>query len=169
MNRIAVTLVALGLSLASILSGCSREPATPISEIKKLGGNVTLDEKSPDEPVIAVDLQDRQVTDAGLVHLEGMTRLKRLNLYGTKITDSGLAHLEGLTQLQTLDLAYTTITDAGLVHLKGLTQLKSLSFQGTQVTDAGLVHLKGLTRLETLNPGCTTIVSVWRNAPCGAW
>ena len=40
------------------------------------------------------------------------------------MTDAGLVHLKGLTQLQWLDLAETKVTDAGLVHLKGLTQLQ---------------------------------------------
>ena len=42
------------------------------------------------------------------------------------MTDAGLVHLKGLTKLQTLDLGSTKVTDAGLVHLKGLTQLQSL-------------------------------------------
>ena len=36
----------------------------------------------------------------------------------TQITDAGLVHLEGLTSLQMLSLGYTQITDAGLAILK---------------------------------------------------
>ena len=68
-----------------------------------------------------------------------------LCLDGTQVTDAGLEHLKGLTRLQSLDLSGTQVTDAGLEHLKGLTQLQWLSLEGTQVTDAGLEHLKGLT------------------------
>ncbi len=80
--------------------------------------------------------------DADLVHLKGLTQLKRLDLEGTQVTDAGLVHLKGLTQLEWLDLVGTQITDVGLVHLKGLTQLETLGLYDTQVTDAGLAELK---------------------------
>ena len=43
------------------------------------------------------------------------------NLNNTQITDAGLEHLKGLTSLEELLLAATQITDAGLEHLKGMT------------------------------------------------
>ncbi len=46
-------------------------------------------------------------TDAGLVHLKGLTKLKVLNLQGNKVTDAGLAHLECLTGLTSLNLDVT--------------------------------------------------------------
>ena len=148
MNRIALALLTLALSLAPVLCWAA-EPKTDevkaIAEIEKLGGRVTRDEGSPGKPVIDVDLGNSQVTDAGLVHLKGLPQLQSLCLYGTQVTDAGLVHLKGLTRLQSLNLATPQVTDAGLVHLEGLTQLQSLVVGGTQVTDAGLVHLKGLT------------------------
>jgi hypothetical protein len=58
-------------------------------------------------------------------------------LSGTKVTDAGLVHLSGLTNLERLNLSGTNVTDAGLVHLKGLTQLSDLNLQGTtKVTHA---------------------------------
>ena len=38
----------------------------------------------------------------------------------TTVSNDGLVHLKGLTKLQTLYLVNTRITDAGLVHLEGL-------------------------------------------------
>ena len=35
-----------------------------------------------------------------------------------EISDAGLVHLKGLTELQTLDLDSTQITDAGIADLK---------------------------------------------------
>jgi hypothetical protein len=93
---------------------------------------------------------NNQVTDAGLVHLQGLRQLKSLYLEGTQVTDAGLVHLEGLSQLESLYLVGTQVTDAGLVHLEGLGQLVELNLEVTQVTDAGLVHLHGLRRLTSL-------------------
>ena len=59
-----------------------------------------------------------------------------------QITDVGLAHLKGLTKLQGLNLTGTQITDAGLVHLKGLTKLWGLNLMDTQITDAGVDELQ---------------------------
>ena len=56
----------------------------------------------------AEQLVDHQITDAGLVHLKGMTNLKQLDLSRTQITDAGLVHLAGLTKLQQLDLSFNT-------------------------------------------------------------
>jgi hypothetical protein len=64
------------------------------------------------------------VTDAGVAHLTGLTRLRRLKLCDTHVTDAGLASLEGLTDLEELDLHGTSITDAGLAHLGVLAKLR---------------------------------------------
>jgi hypothetical protein len=57
--------------------------------------------------------------------------------YRHRVTDAGLKHLSGWTRLRKLTLRYTPITDAGLVHLKHL-QLEVLDLGGTHVTEAGL-------------------------------
>ena len=138
MNRaITLSLVAFALSLIPILSWAAEpnaEQARAITEIKKLGGKVTVDKSSPGEPVISVDLQNRP-------------------FIGPRVTDAGLVHLKGLTTLRTLNLSKAYITDAGLENLKGLSQLESLTLRGTQVTDTGLAVLKGLANLQSLDLG----------------
>ena len=57
-------------------------------------------------------------TDAGPVHLEGLTGLGHLDLKDTQVTAAGLVHLEGLTNLKSLDLRYTQVSDAGVARLK---------------------------------------------------
>ncbi len=98
-----------------------------------------------------------QVTDAGLMHLKGLTSLQHLMLAGSRVTDAGLIHLKGMTMLQYLDVIETQVTDAGLEHLKGMTNLKFLWLGGTHVTDAGLEHLKGLPNLQSLDLNDTQV------------
>jgi hypothetical protein len=47
-----------------------------------------------------LDLMFKDVTDAGLAHLEKLTALQWLALGGPKVTDAGLAHVEKLTALR---------------------------------------------------------------------
>ena len=140
MSRIVALMLVLGLSLVVVASGWAAEANTDqakaIAEVKKLGGKVVVDEKSPGKAVIGVDLQNTKVTDAGLKHLEGLTKLRDINLGGTKVTDAGLEHLKGLTNLQSLFLGRTKVTDAALEHLRGLPQLRWLNLEGIKVTDA---------------------------------
>jgi hypothetical protein len=154
-------LLAMVLLLVAGMAGYSAEPdaeqEAAIAAIKKLGGKVHVDDKRPGKPVVAVGLRSTRVTDAGLVHLKGLTQLQGLDLNFTKVTDAGLVHLKGLTKLQVLYLWRTEVTDAGLVHLKGLTQLQSLNLLSTEVTDAGLVQLKGLTQLQSLDLRSTRV------------
>jgi hypothetical protein len=128
-----------------------------VTAIKRLGGSVTFDTKSPDRPVTGVRLFGPQFTDAHLVHLKGLASLETLSLYLPRVTDAGLVHLKGLASLQVLNLSATQVTDAGLVQLRGLTNLTRLDLAYTKITDAGLVHVEGLTNLTTLGLGYTGI------------
>jgi len=63
-------------------------------------------------------MQTWRVTNAGLAHLEGLTKLTWLEPSGHGVTDAGLAHLAGLTNLGTLNLRRTGVTDAGVAALE---------------------------------------------------
>lgn len=132
-------------------------PEAAIAYFKKLKGKMTVDETSPDKPVIGLSLDLSDVTDAELVYLKGLAELQNLDLSGTQITDAGLVHLAGLTKLQELRLSSTKITDAGLEQLKRLTQLQRLYLSNNKITDDGLVHLEGLTSLIKLYLGGTMV------------
>jgi hypothetical protein len=93
----------------------------------------------------------RDQTDADLVHLARLRRLKLLYLGGGKITDDGLKHLKDLTDLRILILWGNPISGNGLKHLRGLTKLQYLDLASTQVTDAGLDDLRNLTGLERID------------------
>ena len=143
-----VLLMALAGVLLMVVINSNRDP---IAVLEEFGADRLMIERNDQGEVVEVHLVGLKVTDAGLVHLKGMTKLETLKLQLTNITDAGLVHLKGLTKLQTLTIGSTKVTDAGLVHLKGMTGLQTLSLAGTKVTDAGLVHLKGLTKLQRLS------------------
>lgn len=116
------------------------------------------------------------ITDEGVSHLSGLTRLGKVHLsfshigdeglrvladlpnieyisvQGGRFTDRGLECLKDKKQLRGLwvGIGPTKITDAGVRHLSGLTNLEYLELQKTGVTDTGLEHLSQLTTLESL-------------------
>jgi hypothetical protein len=96
-----------------------------------------------------------QMTDVGLSHLKGLTRLERLAIQCNSISDRGLAYLESLDKLQELYLGLSNreITDESLAHLEKLKNLEVLDLQCSQVTNRGLEHLKGLPKLRELRYG----------------
>jgi hypothetical protein len=52
------------------------------------------------------------------VHLKGLTKLRRLNLWGSEITDAALPQLKDLTQLKELGVEVAEVTRAGVAELK---------------------------------------------------
>jgi hypothetical protein len=79
--------------------------------------------------------------------VEGRT----FHLWGNKITDSGLFHLRGLSRLRWLCLDQTAVTDRGLLQLVRLRNLETLSVERTRVTAAGAAELqRALPRLRII-------------------
>lgn len=93
--------------------------------------------------LIGVDLKLRgNVTDDDLRYVEDLKTLEWFGLATCRdVTDAGLAHLAGLTNLRQLYLANTAVTDEGLVHLKAL-PLQRVDLFDTRVTPAGVERLK---------------------------
>ena len=116
------------LMLCGLMSGailCSSAPVRAddaedkaVAFVKKLGGEVTRDEKAPGKPVTSLRLRFTQVTDAGLKELSALKNLTNLHLGGTQVTDAGLKELSALTNLIELYLSGTKVTDAGIRELK---------------------------------------------------
>jgi hypothetical protein len=90
-----------------------------------------------------------KVTDAGMVHLKGLTKLKSLSLFCSNITDAGLKPIERLTQLEDLQV-FCILSDVGLEYLKRLKRLKTLNISCRHLIGEGFIHLKGLTQLQAL-------------------
>jgi hypothetical protein len=135
--------VAVGCVGHAVSTGLSRMPFTDawLEHIGKLRGLERL------------DLQRSRVSDAGLERLEGLTRLRELNLTHTKITDAGMERIGKLAGLEVLSLECTAISDSGVKNLRELTRLRELDLGLAPVTEVGLGHVGRLARLEVLTIG----------------
>lgn len=60
-----------------------------------------------------------------------------LNLSNSQITDAGMEHLKGLTKLSELNLNNTQITDAGLQELKTSLPKCQISNEGNETPEGG--------------------------------
>jgi hypothetical protein len=99
--------------------------------------------------LVYLNLRGKEVTDAQLAHLAGLTSLMRLHLERTKITDQGTPALKGLVNLEYLNLYGTDIGDASLINLERMNKLKHLYLWQTKVTDGGVARLqKALPQLD---------------------
>jgi len=99
--------------------------------------------------VSILNLENTQITDAGLGDVAGLRNLQWLRLDGTRVTDAGIDKIANLPYLEVLDLSGTDITDAGLVDLRKLKSMHDVNLTGTQVTDTGVAELQGaLPRLK---------------------
>ena len=54
-----------------------------------------------------------QVSNKGLVYLQGLQQLRRLGLQGTAVTSAGMPVIGSLSALQALDLAWTAVDSQG--------------------------------------------------------
>jgi len=132
------------------VSDAGIEQLAQLTELEDL----TLNEDyGPNRPPVA------RITDAGLNHLKGLKKLRRLDLTGTHVTDAFLEHVGTLTNLEQLHLTSTRVTDAGVKRLKGLKKVRLLTLHHDPITDAGLAHLSGLTSLQVLGAGGTRITN----------
>jgi uncharacterized protein (TIGR03067 family) len=143
---------AIALRAAAPLSLAGQAEA--IAKIKEQHGHIIQKDLDDDQPVIAVTYwYYTGLTNGGLREIAGaleqLPALEMLNLDCTQITDQGLTHLKGLTRLRELSLRATRITDAGLKHLEKLSSLKKLELNLTAVSPRGVDALrKALPRTE---------------------
>ncbi|MDI6448646.1 leucine-rich repeat domain-containing protein [Anaerobaca lacustris] len=92
----------------------------------------------------------------GLAELAQMPRLERLCLWGeVQITDRHIAHIEGLTQLKSLTLwgCCSRLADASLASIAKLKDLEELHFILTSptFTPAGVAQLKSIENLKKVD------------------
>jgi len=143
---IVVAVAAVSFSTPITAQQEPTSPTTVETLVETLGGQVSQNEQGE---VVGVELSGSELTDAGLVHLAGLTALETLELNSTEVTDAGLAHLTGLAALETLYLWDTQVTAAGLVHFQKMPALRQLelALSGSQTlsprfTDADIASLQ---------------------------
>jgi len=90
----------------------------------------------------------RGISDAGLAHLAGLTKMERLGVGGEGITDAGLDHLAGMKRLDHLTIS-GNLTEKGLLKLQQNPNLANLTFVtpnplGKDVTEKLMVRLPKL-------------------------
>ena len=150
------------------------------------GGDKATDEdlavfrSLPDVTILELN-NNPDVSDAGLEHLSGLSKLRvlylhRSNVKGpgirhlpdslvvldlgfTPLEDEGLVHLKNMRRLKFLRLSHTNVTDEGISNLSGLVALEELALDGTDVTDAGLDHVKTIANLKQLSIGHTNVTA----------
>ena len=144
MKQILVMMAAMVLVGQSVVAD-EKLIAAPIVEkavrkkLKKPEGKLTEAEVWK---VTSLDLDDTQITDAGLQEVAKLQGLETLWLGRTKITDEGLKEVAKLQKLETLSLGGTKITDVGLKEVAKLQNLMGLQLMVTKVTKAGVAELK---------------------------
>lgn len=92
------------------------------------------------QPVLAwANFTRTDLTDAGLIGLDGFDQLRSLRLSQTAIGDGGVDSILKLEKLEVLNLYATSITDAGILRLAALPNLKRLYCADSAVTTEGVV------------------------------
>ena len=78
---------------AEVATSTPAETVDPVAALEKLEAGIALNEQGE---VIDVSLNGTDVTDAGLVHLKGLTKLQAFKIggFGQEITDAGIADLQ---------------------------------------------------------------------------
>ena len=83
---------------------------------------------------LAMRLSPVPLRDEDMAFLKRLTKLEDLLLPSADLTDAWLVHIEGLSNLKMLQLYDMKISPEALDHLKGLSKLNAVvTLQGTQI------------------------------------
>ena len=88
--------------------------------------------------LVELTLGGTKITDAGLVYLLQLKKLRKVRLSKTAVSDAGMNDLAKCEYLEDVDVSQTKIGDFGVWELRALPRLKSLNLYLTLVTDSGL-------------------------------
>ena len=101
-----------------------------------------------------VFVNNGKLTDTGLEHLAGLSKLEQFSYVGTGMKGHAFAKFEGWTKLTRTSFRGSSIDDEGLRQLcEHFPNLESISLAHAKFTDAGAVSLAKLTKLKGLELG----------------
>ena len=83
-----------------------------------------------------------------MASLEPLTALTDLSLVHSVVGDAGIKHIAGITKLRKLRLSQTRLTDKGLETLANLNGVILLDLDSTAVSDAGFCGFDAPTRFR---------------------
>jgi hypothetical protein len=109
------------------------------------------------ESLEALSLVESKMTITGFRHLQGLRRLRMLDLSASPITDDSSAAFVELIDLKELRLRDTNIGDATVRNLVALQSLESLALDRTKITDRGVAEACRMTHLRFLGLSNTGI------------
>jgi len=98
-----------------------------------------------------------EITDEGLRHLAGASRLRRLSLGEANVTGVGFKGLESLTRLEELSLDRTDFDDEGARCLAAFSSIRILNLSETKITSAALTDISTMSRLSNLSLEATAV------------
>ena len=107
-------------------------------------------------PQQLTQLSSGGITDEGLLHLQRMPQLERLDLgnWHSVITDRGLEVLQHLKNLRLFEMVWAQrITDTGMAHLANCDLLERVNVLGTRTGDGLIKAMAGKKNLAHLTTG----------------
>lgn len=84
--------------------------------------------------------QNPRITDKGIAHLAGCSRLRHLNLDNTSVTPAGIAALSGCLTLEYLSMQDCVVTDGNVENIPRFSKMTYIVFNGAGLTEKGLEH-----------------------------
>lgn len=107
--------------------------------------------------ITAIEIQNAQLTQAGIASLKAMENLTILSLHGPSMQPLALSLLGQLTSLKSLDISGTMANDEVVGNLATLENLESLNLSGTPITPAAGAPLSRLISLRVLKLAKTAV------------
>ena len=144
---------------------------------------IRFDEQGRAVRLIASTWGDNPLTNAHMPWVAKLTELRELDLSSSSVTDAGLAHLKGLGKLRRLGLSEGSsnfalshvvdfwtkfidrdiqvhkshVSDKGMAHFVHLTELEELDLAGADISDQGLKALGAFKKLKVLTQAMTDV------------
>jgi Leucine-rich repeat (LRR) protein len=137
---------------SEVASAPAAEDAAALKALEDVESKVQRDAEGF---IVDIDLRGTTATDATLIPLSALKRLRSLHLDELPITDVGVATIATYQgPLANLDLRGCTLTDAAMTSIAQLKSLRALRLSGdnnqTTIADEGVSSLQNLTSLRVL-------------------